>query len=256
MLRIAASTTRPGPLQTYAGQVSEPSRTWNREGKVDSDALHGLPAWLDPIVSCAQNIRSADLKYAVPIDGEGRHSAVLMLFGQGPDPDLLMIQRAARMRAHAGQPAFPGGAVDASDSDARAAALREAAEETGLDPAGVRVLGQLPDLWLSVSGFVVTPVIAWWERPSEVWAREPDEVESVTRVRLADLINPENRVSVRHPSGYVGAGFRVNDMLVWGFTGGLIDLVLEHSGLAQPWNRAIAVSLDENTVRDEQSVTS
>lgn len=255
-MRITDSRTRPGPPRTYAGQVSEPSRTWNREGKLDSDALHGLPAWLDPVVTCVQDIRSDELKYAVPTDGEGRHSAVLMLFGEGPDPDLLMIQRAARMRAHAGQPAFPGGAVDPSDSDARSAAVREAVEETGLDPSGVRVLGQLPDLWLSVSGFVVTPVIAWWERPSEVWAREPDEVESVTRVRLADLIDPAHRVSVRHPSGYVGAGFRVNDMLVWGFTGGLIDLVLEHSGLAQPWDRGVMVDLDDVTARDEQPVTS
>lgn len=236
--------------------MSEPSRTWNREGKLDADALHGLPAWLDPVVTCVQDIRSDELKYAVPTDGEGRHSAVLMLFGEGPDPDLLMIQRAARMRAHAGQPAFPGGAVDPSDPDARSAAVREAVEETGLDPSGVRVLGQLPDLWLSVSGFVVTPVIAWWERPSEVWAREPEEVESVTRVRLADLIDPAHRVSVRHPSGYVGAGFRVNEMLVWGFTGGLIDLVLEHSGLAQPWDRGVMVDLDDVTARDEQPVTS
>lgn len=253
---IAGARTRPGPLRTYAGQVTEMSRIWIREGIVDPDALHGLPAWLDPIVSCVQSIHSDDLKYAVPTDGEGRHSAVLILFGEGPDPDLLMIQRAARMRAHAGQPAFPGGAVDEGDADARAAALREAVEETGLAAEGVRVIGQLPDLWLSVSGFVVTPVIAWWEEPSEVWAREPDEVESVTRVRLADLLDPGNRVNVRHPSGYVGPGFRVNDMLVWGFTGGLIDLILDHSGLALPWDRSVMVDLDIVIAHDDQNVTS
>jgi len=255
-LRIGASRTRPGPLRTYAGQVSEPSRTWIREGRIDPEAVIGLPGWLDPIVTCVQNLHSDHLRYAVPTDGEGRHSAVLILFGEGPDPDVLMIQRAARMRAHAGQPAFPGGAVDADDPDAQAAAVREAMEETGLDSAGVRVFGQLPDLWLSVSGFVVTPVVAWWETPSDVWAREPDEVESVTRVRLDDLINPAHRVSVRYPSGYIGPGFRVNDMLVWGFTGGLIDLILEHSGLAQPWNRDTMVDLDIVTARDEESVTS
>jgi 8-oxo-dGTP pyrophosphatase MutT (NUDIX family) len=236
--------------------MSESSRTWIREGKVDLDALHELPAWLEPVATCVQGIRSDELKYAIPTDGEGRHSAVLILFGEGPDPDLLMIQRAARMRAHAGQPAFPGGAVDPTDADARAAAVREAVEETGLDPQGVRVFGQLPDLWLSVSGFVVSPVLAWWEKPSAVWAREPDEVELVTRVKLDDLINPANRVSVRHPSGYTGPGFRVNDMLVWGFTGGLIDLILEHSGLAQPWDRRIIVELDTVTTDDEDSVTS
>lgn len=250
-MRIATTRTRPGPVRAYAGQVSESSRTWIREGIVDPDALEGLPAWLNPVVMCAQSIRSDDLKYAVPTDGEGRHSAVLILFGEGPDPDLLMIQRAARMRAHAGQPAFPGGAVDDTDADARAAAVREAVEETGLDPAGVRVIGQLPDLWLSVSGFVVTPVLGWWERPSEVWAREPDEVESVTRVRLADLIDPANRVSVRHPSGYIGPGFTVNDMLVWGFTGGLIDLILDHSGLAEPWDHNVMVDLDIVSPTDE-----
>lgn len=141
--------------------------------------------------------------------------------------------------------------MDPTDLDARSAAVREAVEETGLDPSGVRVIGQLPDLWLSVSGFVVTPVIAWWERPSEVWAREPDEVESVTRVRLADLIDPAHRVSVRHPSGYIGPGFTVNDMLVWGFTGGLIDLVLDHSGLALPWDRSAMIDLDVVSASDE-----
>lgn len=253
---MAAARNRPGPLRTYAGQMSEQSRIWIREGIVDSDALRGLPAWLDPVVSCLESISSDGLKYAVPTDGEGRHSAVLILFGEGPDPDLLMIRRAERMRAHAGQPAFPGGAVDQTDLDARAAAVREAVEETGLEASGVRVIGQLPDLWLSVSGFVVTPVVAWWEKPSRVWAREPNEVESVTRVRLADLINPANRVSVRHPSGYVGPGFRVNGMLVWGFTGGLIDVILDHSGLAQPWDASVMVDLDSVSVIDEESVTS
>lgn len=255
-MRITPSKTRSGPIRTYAGQMSDPSRTWIREGKIDPDAILGLPSWLEPIVACVQALRSDHLKYAVPTDGEGRHSAVLILFGEGSEPDLLMIRRAASMRAHAGQPAFPGGAVDAGDIDARAAAVREAVEETGLDPSGVRVLGQLPDLWLSVSGFVVTPVIAWWEKPSQVWAREPDEVESVTRVKISDLINPDNRVSVRHPSGYVGPGFQVNDMLVWGFTGGLIDLILENSGLSQQWDRSNFVDLDGVTVTDEEPVTS
>ena len=255
-MRIAAARNRGGPPRPYAGRVPEPISPWIREGSIDPDALHGLPSWLEPVVTCVGNVHSDHLKYTAPIDGEGRHSAVLILFGEGPDPDLLMIQRAARMRAHAGQPAFPGGAVDATDADARAAAVREAVEETGLDPSGVRVFGQLPDLSLSVSGFVVTPVVAWWERPSQVWAREPDEVESVTRVRLADLINPANRVSVRHPSGYVGPGFRVNGMLVWGFTGGLIDFLLDHSGLAQPWDHATMVELDIVTEVDEESVTS
>ena len=79
------------------------------------------------------------------MDG-GRPGAVLVLFGEDPDagPDILLIERAHDMRSHAGQPAFPGGAVDDDDSGPVAAALREAVEETGLDPAGVDVLAELP----------------------------------------------------------------------------------------------------------------
>jgi hypothetical protein len=75
-------------------------------------------------------------------------------------------------------------------------------------------------------------------------------------VRIADLTNPVNRVSVRHHSGYIGPGFRVNDMLVWGFTGGLIDLILDHSGLALPWDATVMVDLDVVAAMDEEPVTS
>ena len=81
---------------------------------------------------------------APPATG-GRPSAVLVLFGDGPNgPDLLLIQRSDGLRLHAGQPAFPGGAIDAGDGGPVGAALREAAEEVGLDPGGVDVVGTLP----------------------------------------------------------------------------------------------------------------
>ncbi len=114
-----------------------------------------------------------------------------------------------------------------------ATALREAREETGLDPAGVDVLAQLPGVPVPVSGFVVTPVLGWWRDPSPVWAADLNEVESVARVPVADLINPELRVKVRHPSGYVGPAFDVAGMLVWGFTGVLLDRLLELAGLVE-----------------------
>lgn len=173
-------------------------------------------------------------RFPLPEDG-GRPSAVLILFGDGPaGTDLLLIQRSRTMRSHAGQPAFPGGATDAEDADAAATALREAHEETGLDPSGVEVLAQLPGVPVPVSGFVVTPVLAWWREPSPVHAKEPAEVESVARVPVADLTNAELRVKVRHPSGYVGPGFEVGGMLVWGFTGVLLERLLELAGLLEP----------------------
>jgi len=192
----------------------------------------GPPEWLRDLAARVETIGTEQLsRFPIPADG-GRPSAVLMLFGDGPrGTDLLLIQRSRSSRSHAGQPAFPGGATDPVDSDAVATALREAHEETGLDPSGVDVLAQLPGVPVPVSGFVVTPILGWWRRPSEVYAADPAEVESVARVPVADLIDPEFRVKVRHPSGYVGPGFDVAGMLVWGFTGVLLERLLELAGL-------------------------
>lgn len=222
--------------------------TWAREGQVFDDVAGLLPRWLDPVVAAARTVQADELTRFVPPHEEGRHSAVLILFGEhGRDGlhDLLMIQRARTMRSHAGQPAFPGGGVDEADAGAIAAALREAHEETGLDPAGVEVFGTLPDLWVPVSNYVVTPVLAWWRAPSPVHAAAPGEVASVHRIAIHELVDPANRCRVQHPSGFVGPGFRVDGMLVWGFTAGLIDGLLRLAGWEQPWDTGAVVDLED-----------
>lgn len=199
----------------------------------------GLPDWLQPVADAALGVLPEQLsRFRPPADG-GRAGAVLLLFGMGDTgPDVLLIERAHDMRSHAGQMAFPGGAVDDTDADEVAAAIREAVEETGLDPRGVQVFASLPALFLPPSGFVVTPVLGWWRTPSPVHVVDPREVASVHRVPLADLVAPANRLRVRHPSGYVGAAFRVGDLLVWGFTAGLLDRLLRLAGWEQPWDHA------------------
>ena len=128
-----------------------------------------------------------------------------MLFGEtGDGPDLLIVQRSPWLRRHAGQPAFPGGAIEAADHGPVGAALREAAEEAGVDPAGVEVLAVLPELYISRSGFTVTPVLAWWRRPVPVTPAADGEVTAAVRVPLAELADPVNRLRVRHPSGSAG----------------------------------------------------
>jgi 8-oxo-dGTP pyrophosphatase MutT (NUDIX family) len=205
-----------------------------------------LPDWLQPVADVATSIRPEQLSRFLPPDEGGRQSAVLMLFGEGPDgPDLLLIQRASTVSSHAGQPAFPGGAVDDSDADVVAAALREAEEETGLDPAGVHVFATLPALWLPPSGFVVTPVLGWWREESPVGVVDAGEVESVVRVPLAELLDPANRVSVSHPSGFVGPAFEVRGLLVWGFTAGLLSRLLAIAGLERPWDTSVVRPLPD-----------
>ena len=199
-------------------------------------------SWLKPLVDALADVEPAHLsRFLPPEDGSGRFSAVLMLFASPSDDvadgDVLLLQRAATLRSHAGQVAFPGGATDPEDSSATATALREAEEEVGLRPETVDVLLELPALFLPPSGFVVTPVLGSWREPHPVGVVDTGEVSAVARVPIADLVDPANRFMVHHPSGFVGPGFAASDLFVWGFTAGLLDRLLRLAGWEQPWDR-------------------
>ncbi len=195
-----------------------------------------LPAALEKLAAGARVIRAEEITRFLPPNSGGRAAAVLMLFATGPDgPDVLLIERAHGLRSHAGQPAFPGGALDPEDSGPIAAALREAQEEVGLDPASVQVIAEIPALFIPVTGFVVTPVLAWWREPHHVWPVDTGEVAAVLRVPVAELADPVARQQVRHPSGWIGPAFAVRGLLVWGFTAGLLDRLLRIGGWERPW---------------------
>ena len=206
------------------------------------DAADGVPSWLTALAAAAPRMDVPELRR--PPAASGRAAAVLILFGDGPHgPDLLLIERAAELRNHAGQPAFPGGAIDESDSGPVRAALREAAEETGLDPDGVDVLAVLPELYIWRSDFRVTPVLAWWRSPVAVTPGDPGEIAAVARVPVADLASPANRIMIRYPSGHIGPAFRVAGLVVWGFTATVLDQLLALGGWEQPWESGTVTTL-------------
>jgi len=206
------------------------------------------PEWLTRLAA-----KTVELSVPAPMrppPGGGRASAVLLLFGETDgEPDLLIVQRSPWLRRHAGQPAFPGGAIEPADDGPVAAALREAAEEAGVAAAGVDVLAVLPELYIARSGFRVTPVLAWWRQPVPVAGSHDGEIVSAARARLADLADPANRLMVRHPSGFAGPAFRVHGMLIWGFTAALVDRLLSLGGWERPWDREHAEDLPADVVK-------
>ena len=204
------------------------------------------PDWFDRLAAALPDLEHRTGRLRPPEGVTSRESAVLMLFGPGSppgNPDVLLTRRASTLRAHAGQVAFPGGRVDPTDAGPAAAALREAEEETGLDPAAVQVAGIGPALFVPPTGFLVHPVLAWWRRPVPVAAVDPAEVELVARVQLAELVDPANRFTVRHPSGYAGPGFDVRSpagsLFVWGFTAGVLSGLLALAGWERPWDATV-----------------
>jgi 8-oxo-dGTP pyrophosphatase MutT (NUDIX family) len=216
--------------------------TAEASGPADLSPASAVPEWLAKLAEQAGRMRVHE-GLRPPTSG-GRPAAVLILFGVGAaGPDLLLIQRAARLRSHPGQPAFPGGSIDQADGGPVQAALREAAEETGVVPAGVQVLTVMPELYIARTGFRVTPVLAWWRSPVPVVPGDPAEIAAAVRVPVADLANPANRLTLVAPSGYLGPAFSVAGLLVWGFTALLLDRLLALGGWEQPWDHGAVLDL-------------
>jgi len=246
------------------------------DGSPQVSAAHSLtpaatPPWLAPLVHNVHHVPRAYRRRVPPellialngarsasdAEGSGRDAAVLVLFSGGAqhppggvpdDADLLLTVRANTLRHHAGQAAFPGGATDPGDADPIHTALREAREETGIDPGRLQPLATLERMFIPPSGFHVVPVLAYSPDPGPVAVVDQSETAVVARVPLRAFVNPRNRLMVYRtggPARFAGPAFLLNEMLVWGFTGHVISAMLDVAGWAQPWNTDDVRELDD-----------
>jgi 8-oxo-dGTP pyrophosphatase MutT (NUDIX family) len=182
---------------------------------------HAVDDWLLPGLSAQDSQKYRSLFPATPIP-----AAVLVPLVERPEGlTVLLTQRATQLRQHAGQISFPGGRIEPEDVDAKAAALREAHEEIGLDAQFVAVVGYLQDHVL-LTGFRVTPVVAFVRLGFELLL-DATEVQDTFEVPLSFVFDPANHRIRRRRFGLGDMELELcdipyGDRNIWGATAGML----------------------------------
>ena len=196
-------------------------RDWIDRG-AEMVRVDDTPDFLLPLISALRHAQPNQLSINDPPADEiaDRQAAVLILLGgQRPNGiEVVMIQRASGLRDHPGEISFPGGSWEQGDTSPVDTALREAAEETGVDPAGVTPLLLLPRLFIRASGFDVSAVVGYWHQPSLLAATDPAETERAFSIALHELAQPRRWLEYA-VAGWRGPSTRLDGgALLWGYT--------------------------------------
>ncbi|NCA85010.1 MAG: CoA pyrophosphatase [Clostridia bacterium] len=156
-------------------------------------------------------------------------SVMALFFEQARDLRLVFIQRPFYNGVHSGQIAFPGGRAEITDADTCQTALRETEEETGIPAENIQVLGQLSDLYIPPSNFLVHPFVGYLtDEPHFV--PDPVEVQEIFTVKLDDLLHP-NAIKTRTVTGANYTAdvpcFFIDNRLIWGATSMILSELIE-----------------------------
>lgn len=162
---------------------------------------------------------------------DARKAAVLIcLFERDAETHVVFIRRAATLRAHSGEIAFPGGSVDVVDTSPVLTALREAEEEIGLDPSRVEALGVLPPVFTVVSNFLITPVVAYLPQGPGMLRLQASEVDELLVFPLRGLVNP----AIYHTEEWTRGGltrtvyfYDYGSYRIWGATARMLTILLD-----------------------------
>jgi 8-oxo-dGTP pyrophosphatase MutT (NUDIX family) len=169
-----------------------------------------------------------DLKHLIVRPGLRDAAVLIPVVDHGDDATMLLTKRTETMRAHSGQIAFPGGAIDPADATPEDAALRETNEEIGLGADDVEIIGRLPD-YMTGSGYCIAPVLGI-VRPGYFLTVNEDEVDDVFEVPLAFLMDPanhrrESRIWQEKERFYYTMPY--GERFIWGVTAGIIHALYE-----------------------------
>lgn len=156
-------------------------------------------------------------------------SVLLLLFPEGDQLYICLTKRPSTMKHHPGQISFPGGKLEKDDDSALVAALREAREEVGIDPASVEILGKLSDLYVEVSQFSIQPFLAWADVKPEFKVNY-DEVEALILLPL-DLVMDDNIIAETEMETVTGRlpikYYPFNNEIIWGATAMILSELVE-----------------------------
>ena len=194
-------------------------------------AWHGHSDGSDPVTAStvldAVRLRGAATALD-PVLDDARASAVLIALWEGENgAEVLLTKRSWELRNHRGEISFPGGRLDPGETPVEAA-LREAHEEVGLDPVGVRVVGELDHISTVVSKSYIVPIVAALDARPDV-APMTGEVSRVLHVPLSELYRPDTyrqEIWWRPPVEWPIHFFELDDETIWGATGRILVQLL------------------------------